>query len=326
MLRFSLPTAAVVCAFASLLAPCTPALAAPAPDVVTRLRFRLDLSAVPVAERVAAIDRTRQVLAKRLELAKTKGVELVVYGDIVRATVPGAAAEKVAEVERLVTTPGTPSSADALPAPIALQAKDKPVPMLAAPTTVILVRHGEAYGNLPDAAKYKPEQIDSLTEKGIGQAKAAAAAFKGKKIPALIYSPAGRAKQTAEILQEQLHAPAFKETKDLGSLRDGKTPEGKPSTFGWRMGKWKLAEDPTPAGGESLGDAAARAVAAIEEAAAANPGGTIVVVSHSEICAAIIAYAVGTPMWQAYATHHLGNGEQLAMTITKTRAWRCEKK
>ena len=318
------PAIALTLAFVTLFG--AAALAAPAPDVVTRLRFRLDFSEVPVAERPAAIERARQVLAKRLELAKLQAVEVVVCGDSVRATVPGAAAEKIAEVQRLVGTRGTPLPGDALPAPIALLAKDKPVPMLAAPTTVILVRHGEAYGNLPDAAKYKPEQLDSLSEKGIAQAKAAAATFAGKKIAALIYSPAGRATQTAKIIQEQVHTAAFKEAKDLGSLRDGKTPEGKPSTFSWRMGKWKLAEDPTPEGGESLGDAAARAVAEIEAAAAANPGGTIIAVSHSEICAAIIAYAVGTPMWQAYATHHLGNAEQFTLTISKTRSLTIQKK
>ncbi len=217
-------------------------------------------------------------------------------------------------------------SGGGLPAPLVFVAREGPLPMLPAPVTVLVFRHGEAYGNLRDASKYRPEQLDTLTENGVAQAKAAAARLAGRDVAVVLHSPAGRAKQTAALLDAQLHAAGgLVETPALASMRDGKTPEGKNAGFQWRLAHWARGEDPTPEGGESLGDAVARTVAQIESAAAAHAGKTIVVVSHSDICAGLAAYALGTPMCQAYASHHPGNAECFTMTIARTRTWTCEK-
>ncbi|HAK95517.1 MAG TPA: hypothetical protein DCM87_11045 [Planctomycetes bacterium] len=217
-------------------------------------------------------------------------------------------------------------SGGSLTAPLVFVAREGPLPVLPAPVTVLVFRHGEAYGNLRDASKYRPEQLDTLTENGVAQAKAAAAQFAGRDVAVILHSPAGRAKQTAALLDAQLHAAGgLVETSALASMRDGKTPEGKNAGFQWRLAHWARGEDPTPEGGESLGDAVARAAAQIESAAAAHAGKTIVVVSHSDICAGLAAYALGTPMCQAYASHHPGNAECFTMTVARTRTWTCAK-
>jgi uncharacterized phosphatase len=69
---------------------------------------------------------------------------------------------------------------------------------------VYLIRHGQAYKNIPHPADTPAEKLDSLTARGELQAAAAGKLLKSKRISIIISSPARRTLQTAEAVRNQL--------------------------------------------------------------------------------------------------------------------------
>lgn len=67
---------------------------------------------------------------------------------------------------------------------------------------VYLVRHGEAYRNVPHPADMPEQKLDSLTPRGLTQAAGAGKILKGKGVVAVIASPTGRTRQTAAAIIE----------------------------------------------------------------------------------------------------------------------------
>ena len=188
--------------------------------------------------------------------------------------------------------------------------------------TVFVVRHAEAYQNLPSPAPIPREQQDRLTPAGINQAKEVGEYLKDKKIAAVVASPTGRTRETARIVSEKVglggvffESPAFK------SMKKGKTADGMPVTWSWRESQWKAGYDPRPMGGESLQDATARAVLGVNTPGDRDPGKTVVIVTHSDICAGLAGHGKNTPFNERYKRHEFGLGSVIEIQITPQGTW-----
>lgn len=191
---------------------------------------------------------------------------------------------------------------------------------------LLVVRHGEAYSNVPHPADMPREQLDSLTTKGITQATAAGAFLKKHSVVAVFVSPTGRTRQTGAIIAEQIRLPGVTaEEAAFAGMKEGKTPEGETAPWSWRVAQWKAGHDARPVGGELLEDAATRAIRAVERLAAQHPGKAVVVVTHSDICAALIGHAAGTPMAQRPEKHTVPTASVSEIIVSSAGVWKLAK-
>lgn len=78
---------------------------------------------------------------------------------------------------------------------------------------IFLIRHGETDWNLQ--GRFQGREDIALNEKGILQAKLCGIALKGETFKAVITSPLGRAKRTAEIVAENIEVQNILIDKDL---------------------------------------------------------------------------------------------------------------
>ena len=182
---------------------------------------------------------------------------------------------------------------------------------------VFVIRHAEAFKNLPHPAEMSEEKLDSLTPKGIEQALAAGRLLKDKGVVAVIASPTRRTRQTAEEIAKSigLTNPLDVDVA-FSSLKTGKTPGGDPVTWSWRKKQWQAGHDPRPQGGESLKDGMDRASLAIEALVKKYPGKGVVIVTHSDICATLIGRAERTPLTECYRKHQVPMGSTSEVSVS----------
>ncbi|MGH3343577.1 MAG: bifunctional RNase H/acid phosphatase [Carbonactinosporaceae bacterium] len=164
-------------------------------------------------------------------------------------------------------------------------------PDLGAPTTLVLLRHGET--PLSIERRFSGVRTDpELTAKGRDQARAAAgrissryAVEAGSAVDAVIASPLRRSMQTARIV-----------ARALGRGREVEVDEGwREADFGaWEghsfaeirqrwpddLAAWLGSTAVPPQGGESFDEVAERVAAARDKVVARHPGQTVLVVSH----------------------------------------------
>lgn len=182
---------------------------------------------------------------------------------------------------------------------------------------VYIVRHGEAYKNVPHLEDTPAEKLDSLTPRGLKQAAAAGRFLKGKGVVAVIASPTGRTRQTADTIGEALGLKEhYSQDKSFASITAGTTPEGEPVTWDWRRKQWAAGRDPRPEGGESLADGVARAVDAIDRLAKQYPGQAVAIVSHGDICAGLLGQAEKRPITERYEANAIPTGSVSGIVIT----------
>ena len=187
---------------------------------------------------------------------------------------------------------------------------------------MIVVRHAEAYTNLDGTEDMPQQERDSLTPRGIEQAKATGRALKKRSVAGWITSPAGRAKQTCEILAMQNKVPGKVVTDSaFVSTRDGVLPDGSPVPWAWREAQWKAGKDPRPIGGESLSDVVERVRGKIESLKREYTGQTVVIVTHSDVCAAMVGHALGTPVSQRVSLHKVGLAEIVEIRVRDDGLW-----
>ncbi len=187
---------------------------------------------------------------------------------------------------------------------------------------VFVVRHGQAYSNLRPVPDMPKEKLDSLTSQGLQQAKGVGEYLRGKNIVNVIASPTGRTRETARIIAEEVGLKGvITENPAFASMKDGKTPDGKPSTMAWRGSQWDTGQDPRPEGGESLADATRRAVEAVEALATPYRGKALVIVTHSDICAGLAGHADNTPVHQRYDKHSIGFASVIEIAISPKGTW-----
>lgn len=198
-------------------------------------------------------------------------------------------------------------------------AHERPVPVVHGNVMlrVYVVRHGEAYRNVPHPADTPQEKLDSLTPKGLRQAAAAGKFLADKEVAAVIASPTGRTRQTAAAIVEALGLKErYSTDKSFASITQGKTPEGEPVSWSWRQEQWAAGGDPRPVGGESLADAVVRAMDGIERLADTYPSRAVAIVTHGEICAGLLGEAAETPMTERYKLHNVPTGSVSELVIT----------
>ncbi len=161
----------------------------------------------------------------------------------------------------------------------------------------IMVRHGESEGNRDRRFTISTET--PLTDKGRQQAQRAARRITQLFRPEIIVSsPFARARQTSEIISEELRLPIEivhdLHERDLGCLKGQsydalrelvRTDPGYDPTNGWA---WK------PEGGESYLDVQRRVVVAIEGLRQRYVGREIVIVSHGGVMRSLWAHVSGT--------------------------------
>lgn len=203
----------------------------------------------------------------------------------------------------LVAVLASPGIADLAPAPVGA-------------VRFFLVRHGQAFSNLDPEPDLPPAKLDSLTELGQSQSRAAAAALQGQGVRLVVSSPAGRAQGTAGLIREALGAPPVRVDERLRPLTLGNGPDGKPLDWDQRIAAWEAGRDPAPPGGESLEQVGARVRDALNDLAKAKAGSPIVLVAHGEVIGAFLGLVAGTPPAKRYPPD-LRNGSLTVVDVAE---------
>ena len=170
------------------------------------------------------------------------------------------------------------------------------MPKAAAPTLVLLVRHGQT----PTTGKTLPGRAKGLhlADKGLEQAANAAERIAplAKNVAAVYASPLERTRETAApiakavgqrvrsnrgLLECDFGEWTGAELKALGKLPEWKQVQRYPSGFRFP-------------GGESFSEMQVRINDAIADMVKAHPGKTVVAVSHADPIKAVVAHAMGT--------------------------------
>ena len=189
-------------------------------------------------------------------------------------------------------------------------------------STVFIVRHAEAYKNVSHPPDMPKEKLDSLTPRGIEQARKTGVLLKGKNISLIIASPTGRTRETARIIGEEIGLKgAFSEDRAFASMKKGVTSEGKLANWSWRRKQWREGRDPRPKGGESLEDATKRAVQALKALIEKYPEKGLAIITHSDICAGIAGYVEDTPYPECHEKHETSLGSFIEIAVSADGTW-----
>lgn len=156
-------------------------------------------------------------------------------------------------------------------------------------TTIHFVRHGNVHN--PEGILYGRLPGFRLSEAGIAQAEAAAAALKGRPLVAIYSSPQLRAQQTAALIAR--HHPGLK-VRRTSLLDEVHSPhQGRPIAEMEATG-WRLYEN-LPPGYETPQDVLARVRRFIQRVRRAHPEGEVVAVSHGDVVLALRFWVAGVP-------------------------------
>lgn len=162
-------------------------------------------------------------------------------------------------------------------------------------TTIYLIRHAEAEGNLYRVAQGQHDS--NLTDRGWRQVKALERRFEGVRIDAAYSSDLYRTRATATAICRPRNL-ALQLRKDLREIYVGdweqrtwgdiarRTPEAM-ADFGSRMDRWTIPGAETPA------QVLARVRAALEDIVRENPGRTAAVFSHGYAIRLVLASLQG---------------------------------
>lgn len=133
---------------------------------------------------------------------------------------------------------------------------------------VYLVRHGQAFSNLTPKPKMTDQQLDHLTPLGREQAAETGRALAARAPAAILTSPAGRARETAEEIRQAAGvAAALRVEPRVRPQGESETPE----------------------------QVAARVLEAVRAERERHRGRAVVVVAHSEVIGAFLAVVRGEP-------------------------------
>lgn len=181
-------------------------------------------------------------------------------------------------------------------------------------TTVFLLRH---------AAHDRVDSILCGRMPGVGlgtvgrrQADALASRLRRERIEAVYTSPVDRARETAERVAAPLGLRA--QLRDaLSEIDFGEwtgqsfaSLDGDPRWMAWNTAR---ASGRAP-GGESMGEAQARAVGAVERAGAEHPGGRVALVSHADVIKGVLAAFLGLSL-DAHARFDIAPASLSALAV-----------
>ncbi|MFL6856849.1 MAG: histidine phosphatase family protein [Allosphingosinicella sp.] len=162
--------------------------------------------------------------------------------------------------------------------------------------TALLVRHA-AHAELGSLLSGRRRDV-ALSREGLEQAAIVADLLSTAPLAAIYSSPRERAWYTARDIAEphdlKVAIADGLDEVDFGawSGRSFAELEGDPDWQAWNEARGS-ARAP---GGETMGEAVARAVASLAEMAREHDGGTLVAVSHCDIIRGIIAHHLGLPL------------------------------
>lgn len=148
-------------------------------------------------------------------------------------------------------------------------------------TRLLLLRHGET--PLSVQRRFSGRGDPELTERGLAQARAAAARLSSYDVAAVVSSPLQRARQTAQAVADAVGV----EVSVDDDLTETDFGDWEGLTFadiqkGWpaELSAWLGSPDEAPPGGESFTATFARVRAARARLLATHPDATVLVVSH----------------------------------------------
>lgn len=178
-------------------------------------------------------------------------------------------------------------------------------PALGDVSTFCVMRHAEAYKNLESPPEgLSDEELDSLTEEGLEQARAVAEQLP-EGIVRVYASPTGRTTQSAAVVVESYGSESL-EVQEREELRElgGDIP------WDQRIALWEQGEDPSPEGGDSLIEGMARLRPLLAEAQdGLSAGEHALIVSHGDIASMLVGALLGTSPLQSPLQHEMANGE-----------------
>jgi 2,3-bisphosphoglycerate-dependent phosphoglycerate mutase len=165
-----------------------------------------------------------------------------------------------------------------------------------APTTILLVRHGETDWNRE--RRIQGQTDTPLNNLGRAQARALADELAGERIDAVYASDLARARETAEILAAQLDLPVVVDPslreRDFGTW-EGQTVAELDERWPGAFARWHAGGEGEWEGGEAHDDLARRIRAAVRRLAAGHPGDRILLVAHGGPLRVLLMDAEGLP-------------------------------
>lgn len=171
-------------------------------------------------------------------------------------------------------------------------------------TRFILVRHGETTWN--KEGRYQGQMDTPLSERGLAQGKAVAAALAEVKIDAFVTTPLRRAKETCLFCaalhgRQEVEVDARLSEIDHG-IWEGKLASEVRRTNGALWAAWQTRPATvTMPQGESLAAVRVRVMAAIADLLSTYAGKTVLVVAHDAVNKVILCDILGLPLdmfWQ----------------------------
>jgi probable phosphoglycerate mutase len=163
-----------------------------------------------------------------------------------------------------------------------------------APTTVMLVRHGETDWNRD--GRIQGQSDPPLNDLGREQARELATSLTGQHVDAIYASDLRRARETAEILAAELGLPVVVDA-DLRELHfgdwEGSTIEELTAEFPDAVERWRSGDEIPWAGGETREQMAERVRRAVRRLAATHDGGQILLVAHGGPVRVLLMDAAG---------------------------------
>lgn len=194
-------------------------------------------------------------------------------------------------------------------------------------TVLTVVRHGQSTGN--DELRFGGHEPTPLSDHGILQAQATAAALANGEPPTALYSSdLPRAYETAEAIARALGCPAVAEPglreRGLGEL-DGMRFRDVDAKFPERWRRLR-AQDPTfrpPGGGETIDEVYERVSATVERMVTEHRGGHVIAVSHGLAIFHVFAHicGLGSPS-QGLQVFLLVDNCSLSTFVLRGKRWR----
>jgi len=162
-----------------------------------------------------------------------------------------------------------------------------------------LIRHGETTWNQQRIIQGSGSDTD-LSEKGKAQAESLGRSMKDVSLTRVYSSPLKRAMDTAAAVAGPHNLKVVPEP-DLREIHVGEMEGMSLETFGQNFSQflvdWQTKGDAVDfKGGENLGQFRDRVWTVVRRIVEANPGGSVVVVSHYFVTATVVCTALGMPL------------------------------